>query len=51
MRRSPRCACGALDFSTDTGGVVLLIEVGFERHSVFGCSDCGEPLFAPGEEN
>jgi len=47
-----RCACGQVDFSGDgLGGVVLEVEIGFEVHSRFGCSDADEPLFAPGEEN
>jgi hypothetical protein len=51
IRRGPRCACGDFDFSTEDGGVVLLIEDGFERHTALGCTDCGEPKFQPGEEN
>lgn len=51
MRRGVRCACGQLDFTGENGGVVLLVEIGFERHTALGCTDCGEPMFEPGEAN
>jgi hypothetical protein len=46
-----RCACGQLDFSTRSGGVVLEMQFGLELHTLLGCWDADQPLLAPGEEN